>query len=112
MYLGVVRLAPATSTTPDAFTTAALVTRIRQGVEASQGASTEFELRLAETGYAEGEEYARSWYHISGIRYFHVRDDFPRLIPATVPGGVHDVTYTVDLLSCTPFAIDFPTRQA
>lgn len=112
LYLGVVRLAPATSTTPDAFTTAELVTRIRQNIEASQAASTEFELRLAETGYADGEEYARAWYHVSGIRYFHVRDDFPRLIPAGVPAGIREVTYTVDLRSCAAFESDFSTRQA
>ena len=67
LYLGVVRLAPATSTTPDAFTTAGLVTRIRQDIEASQAASTEFELRLAETGYADGEEYARAWLTTSPV---------------------------------------------
>ncbi len=70
-----------TSTTPDAFTTMTLVTQSPSNIETSQSASTEFELRLAEAGYADGEEYARAWYHISGIRYFHVRDDFPRLIP-------------------------------
>jgi len=112
LYLGVVRLAPATSTTPDAFTTAALVTRIRQAIEASQTASTEFELRLAETGYADAEEYARSWYHISGVRYFHVCDDFPRLVPTGVPAGIREVTYAVDLRSCAGFERDFAARQA
>ncbi len=47
LYLGVVRLTPSTNTTPDAFTPAALVTRIRQDIETNQAASTEFELRLA-----------------------------------------------------------------
>jgi hypothetical protein len=67
---------------------------------------------LAETGYADGEEYARAWYHVSGIRYLHVRDDFPRLIPAGVPAGIREVTYTVDLRSCAAFESDFSTRQA
>jgi hypothetical protein len=111
LYLGVVRLASATSTTPDAFSTQALVTRIRHDIEASQAASTEFELRLAETGYADGEEYARAWYHVSGVRYFHIRDDFPRLVSASVPAGIRDVTYTVDLRSCTAFEGEFSTRQ-
>ena len=111
LYLGVVRLAPATSTIPDAFTIAGLVTRIRQDIEASQAASTEFELRLAETGYADGEEYARAWYHVSGVRYFHVRDDFPRLVSAGVPEGIREVTYTVDLRLCAAFEVEFSTRQ-
>lgn len=111
LYLGVVTLASVTGTTMDAFTAAELLTRIRQDIEMSQDAGTEFELRLAETGYADDEEYTRSWYHISGLRYFHVRHDFPRLIPAGVPDGVRDVTYTIDLRSCAPFAVEFPTRQ-
>jgi len=111
LYLGVVLLAPATRTTPDAFTTAELVTGIRQGIETSQGASTEFELRLAETGYADGEEYTRSWYHVSGLRYYHVRDNFPRLVPTGVPDGIREVTYTVDLRSCARFEVEYPTRQ-
>jgi hypothetical protein len=111
LYMGAVTLAPSTSTTPDAFTAAMLVAEIRQSIESSQTASTEFELRLAETGYADDEEYARAWYHISGVRYFRIRDDFPRLVPAGVPLGIGEVTYVIDLRSCSPFEVTFPGRQ-
>lgn len=111
LYLGVVRLASAASNSPDAFTAGTLVTRIRQDIEASQAASTEFELRLAETGYADGEEYARAWYHVSGVQYFHVRDGFPRLVSASVPEGIREVRYTVDLRLCVAFAVEFSTRR-
>ena len=107
LYLGVVCLAPATNTTPDAFTTAALVKGIRQGIETSQGATTEFELRLADAGYTDGEEYARGWYYISGVRYFHVLGDFPRLIRTSVPEGVREVTYVIDLRTCARFEVEF-----
>jgi hypothetical protein len=107
LYLCVVSLGPATSTIPDAFTTAALVTEIRQGIEASQAASTEFELRLAETGYLDGEEYARAWYHVSGVRYFQVRDDFPRLVLTSIPVGVREVIYVIDLRACKAFEVNF-----
>lgn len=110
LYLGAVSLAPCTNTTADAFTTTILVTDIRQRIETSHTASIEFELRLAEAGYADGEEYTRSWYHIAGIRYFEVRDDFPRLVPNGVPAGIREVTYTIDLGSCRTFEIDFPTE--
>jgi hypothetical protein len=106
LYLGVVGLAPDTSNTPDAFTAAGLIAGIRQTIAASQTASTEFELRLADTGYADGEEYGRAWYHIAGVRYFCVRDDFPRLVPAGVPDGIQDVTYTIDLRSCAMFEVN------
>ena len=112
LYLGAVSLAPSTSSGADAFTTTVLVTGIRQGLETSQSALTEFDLRLAEAGYAEGEDYARAWYHISGVRYFAVRDDFPRLIPASVPTGLRDVNYVIDLRSCAAFEEPLPTRTA
>jgi len=111
LYLGVVRLASVTSNTVGAFTTPELLTRIHKEIETSQSTGTEFDLRLAETGYADDEEYTRSWYQVSGLRYFHVRHDFPRLIPAGVPDGVRDVSYTIDLRSCAQFAFEFPARQ-
>lgn len=110
LYLGAVSLAPCANTTADAFTTAILVTDIRHRIEASHAASIEFELRLAEAGYTDGEEYARSWYHIAGIRYFEVRDDFPRLVTNGVAAGIREVTYIVDLGLCRAFAVDFPTE--
>lgn len=108
LYLGAISLAPCTSTTTDAFTTAALVADIRRLMETSQTASTEFELRLAEAGYADDEAYTRVWYHVAGIRYFQVRDDFPRLVGALIPAGIREVTYSLDLRSCARFAVPFP----
>ncbi len=112
LYLGAVSLAPSTSSSADAFTPSMLVTGIRESLESSQSALTEFDLRLAEAGYADGEEYARAWHHISGVRYFAVRGDFPRLIPSVVPTGVRDVNYVIDLRSCAAFEEALPTRTA
>jgi hypothetical protein len=110
LYLAAIALAPSVDTTAGAFTTMTLVTRVRELIEPSQSASTEFELRLAEAGYADGEEYARAWYHIFGIRYFHVRDDFPRLIPSVVPSGVREATYVLDLRACASFEVNSLVR--
>lgn len=110
LYLAAIALAPSADTTTDAFTTSTLVTSIRERIETSQFASTEFELRLAEAGYADGEEYARTWYHISGVRYFHVHDDFPRLVPSLVRNGVREATYAIDLRACASFEVDSPAR--
>ena len=89
-----------------------LVTGIRERFESSQSALTEFDLRLAEAGYVDGEDYTCSWFHISGVRYFAVRDDFPRLIPTLVPTGVRDVNYVIDLRVCAAFEEELPTRTA
>lgn len=112
LYLGAVSLAPSTSSSADAFTTTMLVTGIRERLETSQSALTEFDLRLAEAGYADSEDYARAWYHIPGVRYFAVRDGFPRLIPTVVPSGVRDVNYVIDLRACAAFEEALPTRTA
>lgn len=110
LYLCAVSLAPCTDTTKDAFTTAMLVADIRQKIEGNHAAGIEFELRLAEAGYADGEEYTRSWYHISGIRYFQVRDGFPRLVPSGTPAGIREATYTIDLGACIAFETDLPVE--
>ena len=112
LYLGAVSLAPSTSSSADAFTTTMLVTGIRESFESSQSALTEFDLRLAEAGYVDGEDYTRSWFHISGVRYFAVRDDFPRLIPTLVPTGIRDVNYVIDLRACAAFEEELPKRTA
>ena len=58
------------------------------------------ELRLADTGYDDGEEYGRACFHVSNTRYFHVREDFLRLVRTAVPEAVHKVSYAVDLSYC------------
>ena len=75
-------------------------------METSARASTEFALRLAEAGYTDAEEYERTWFHVTNVRYYRVQDDFPRLTRTVVPPGVGDATYTVALNACTPFEQD------
>lgn len=100
LYLGVLCLAPADENTNDAFSAAQLVRWLRTAVETNAIASVEFELRLAEAGYADHEEYEAAWYRVTQARYFQVRDDFPRLIRAGTPAGVLDASYTIDLGAC------------
>jgi hypothetical protein len=100
LYLAVVWLAPANPTVTEAFSAAQIVDSLRATLEASPVASNEFELRLAEAGYAECEEYERAWYRVTDVRYFRVLDDFPRLNPSTAPAGVKEATYVIDLGLC------------
>lgn len=100
LYLGVVWLAPADQGDSEAFAAAQLVASLRTAIEVSPVASVEFELRLAEAGYADHEEYERAWYRVTQARYFLVRDDFPRLSRAGVPAGVLDAKYVIDLGAC------------
>ena len=99
----VVWLAVATAVAKFAFSPAQLVQSLRMAFESTASASTEFALRLAEAGYTDAEEYGRTWYHVTNVRSYRVRDDFPRLTRAVVPSGVGDGTYTIALDACAPF---------
>lgn len=108
LYLGVVWLAPADQQTNAAFSAAQLVQWLRAAVEASQLASVEFELRLAEAGFADHEEYERAWYRVTQVRYFQVTNGFPKLIRSGAPAGVLDATYIIDLGACGAYESPLP----
>jgi hypothetical protein len=108
LYLGVIWVAPADQNTADAFSAAQLVRWLRDAVEASPVAGVEFELRLAEAGYADHEEYERIWYRVTQARYFQVRDDFPRLIREGAPAGMLEATYIIDLGACGVYESPLP----
>ena len=107
LFLGVVWLAPASSTSQQGFSVANLVASLRTVVEGSPLASMEFALRLAEAGYADCEEYERSWYSVEHVRYFEVRNDFPRLRREGTPPGISEVTYSLDLGTCKAYECHF-----
>ena len=106
LYLVVVWLAVAAAGATESFSPAQLVQALRAAIETSASASTEFALRLAEAGYTDAEEYERTWYHVTTVRYYRVQHDFPRLTRGVVPQGVGDATYTIALNACTPFEQD------
>lgn len=107
LFLVVVQLAPSDGAHPDAFTLSALVGRLRTTVEASAGATNEFALRLAEAGYTDAEEYSRTWFRVTGCRYYCVRDDFPRIVRDGLAAGIAAVSYEIDLQQCSPFECRF-----
>jgi hypothetical protein len=108
LYLGVVWLAPADENANGAFAAAQLVRWLRAAVEAYPAASVELELRLAEAGYADHEEYERAWYRVTQSRYFQVRDDFPRLLRSSAPAGVLEASYVIDLGACGAYESPLP----
>jgi hypothetical protein len=107
LFLAVVQLAPSDATQPCTFTPASLVRQLRAAVEASAGASNEFELRLAEAGYADFDEYARVWFRVTAYRYYYVRDEFPRIVRDALAAGVAAVSYEIDLKQCSRFECGF-----
>ena len=71
-------------------------------------AALEFSDRLVEYGYLDqhSSRYLDVGYGVRAIRYFEVRDDFPRLVEAGVPVGVGDVRYSLALSALSAFEVD------
>ena len=82
-----------------------LVADVRKDLVADAVAASEFELRLAKTGYLAVHEplYASPRYKIASLRFFEVRDSFPRLTEANLPPGVGDIRYTIIADDLAPF---------
>ena len=50
--------------------------------------------------------YSENRLFVRDIRYFEVRDDFPRIRPGDLPPGVVDITYKIDPSSLAPFEVE------
>ena len=72
----------------------------------AHAATLEFESRLASSGYADLPEYTRQLFRLESIRYFEVREAFPRLRRADLPSGIGDVNYEIEIGRCTPFEVE------
>lgn len=82
---------------PDGLTLPALVLRLRASLEADHVALHQFNDRLLEGGYLDlhAPLYSDAHYRLSGVRFFRVAGDFPRLTEANLPLGVGDITYSI-----------------
>jgi hypothetical protein len=58
---------------------AELIKDIRCELEGTPVAAAEFDLRLAEAGYADRPEYAHVQFSVQSIRFYPVDDAFPRI---------------------------------
>lgn len=86
---------------------AALVADLRHQLEGEAVASAEFDLRLAEVGYSDRSESDHLQFTVQDIRYYPVKDPFPRITVSELPSGVSRVTYDLDLHKCGTYRSDF-----
>lgn len=90
---------------PAALTLPLLVTRTAEKLASAPGAVTALHDRLLTAGYVEHEYYRSIAFVPLETRHYAVRDDFPRLVPASLPAGIPDATYTILLASIGAFQI-------
>lgn len=88
-----------------ALTLPRLVARVEHCLAGVQHACLTFREKLLEAGYVEHEYYQTVAFTLLETQYYAVREGFPRLVPANLPAGISDVTYTVRLSSIEEFQI-------
>lgn len=68
----------------------------------NDGTTTRFKAKLAEVGYFETQQslYDQPAYHIRAIRYYQVRDEFPRIRPDELRSGIDAIKYSIRLSDC------------
>ena len=66
-----------------------------------------FEEKLKKYGYFdEAADYYTAGYFLRELYCFAVDSDFPKITKETVPLGVTDLTYRINIMLCMPFAQD------
>ena len=75
----------------------ARVERCRSLLRDDPVAARAFDDRLVTGGYLDvhASLYRRGSWRVSGMRFFEVRDNFPRLTDANLPPGVGDIRYSI-----------------
>jgi hypothetical protein len=103
LVLAVVRLDQTGVDASGAITATRLVNRLRHRLASEPFACNEFDSRLAAAGWHEHPDHDGFAVRVLGIERHGVDSAFPRLIRATVPGGVLEADYEIALPS-TPNA--------
>jgi len=72
-----------------------------------------FNDRLLSVGWldAHAGRYSETRFLVRDVRYFEVRDDFPRIRPEDHHPGVVDITYRIDPLTLAPFEVERPAVE-
>ena len=84
-----------------------LVNRVKHIIsERDSSAIVPFEERLSALGFDQEEDYSDCIWLFGTEKLFQVHDGFPRISSKTVPFGVDDIKYRIEIAACEPFAVD------
>ena len=65
-----------------------------------------FEERLLSIGFDWEDDYSDKRWIKGNEHVFEVREGFPRITASMVPGGVHNLRYSISLPECESFRVD------
>lgn len=109
MYLAVVSVDDALSNTSGATTVLELLDATEEFLEKAGVPQFELASRLAELRFDRSDEfYADTYFLPTEVRYFEVRESFPRLEPNMLPHGVSRVSYSLDLTEMSAYESEIP----
>lgn len=71
----------------------------------------ELALRLAAAGYSDEVDYATVTWDVTGQMSYLISEGFPRITSASLPLGISEVKYSVDLTKCGPFEVELSSIE-
>lgn len=103
-FLFVLKLAAGEKYNPSAFTLVELVGKASDGFrEHSADDLLMFQALVKQIGYGEKEKEAHVPYTISDRTFYELREGFPRITVDSLPHGVTECRYSIDLNLCSDF---------
>lgn len=106
LFLHVTEVTTAAEGGQDALTVTDIATRIRVVLAGRDMAAVDiFEERLGAVGFDWTDDYSDKSWVVGQEALYEVREGFPRITPAVVPGGVGNVRYMISLPDCEGFRV-------
>ncbi len=106
MFLHVTQVTTGPEGGPNVFTVTDVANRIRVVLAGRDMAAVDlFEERLGAVGFDWTDDYSDKSWVIGEEALYEVREGFPRITSAMVPGGVGNLRYTISLPDCEAFRV-------
>ena len=105
LFLYSCQLERALETSDKSISLTELVDRVKSIIgERDSSVIVPFEERLSALGFDPDEDYSDCNWLFGKEKLFRVNDGFPRISSKTVPRGVDNIQYRIEIAACEPFA--------
>ena len=98
---------PATGSTLDE-----LVQEVREYVKQDPAALRILNKHLRSAGYSDAADYSDTKWANGSFRYYYVAEQFPKIVPSSIPQELSEVSYRLDLSHLDRFESDEETIRA
>lgn len=105
LYLVVRDVDQAPSETPGAYPLPHYIDQVAAMVGADQGLESEIGARLAAVGFRSTDDYSDTCWLGGKRRIYRIEDAFPRIGGSSLPAGVKDVSYTIQLKNISRYEV-------